>query len=186
MDLRALPEYAQDIAMVDLAAFAGAPQCARPGGPVEAHQEEVAREYLQRAEEFDRKVGTPGGVEGPMTKKMKSYGSRVLVPVIAAFAEMSSDVEALADVTASALAADHIQFFSTSAEEAKGMYKQRIQTACGHCGDGPSSSTNPSGGAMFLITASALNDGVLVGHGPAPTEAPNGPPPSSSSPSLSP
>ena len=44
---------------------------------------------------------------------------------------MSSDVEPLADVTASALAADHIQFFSTSAAEAKGMYKQRIRAAWG-------------------------------------------------------
>ena len=45
---------------------------------------------------------------------------------------MLQDVEALADVTASALAADHIQFFSTSAAEAKGMYKKRIWTAWGH------------------------------------------------------
>ena len=56
----------------------------------------------------------------------------VLAPVIGAFAEMPSDVDALTDVTASALAADHIQFFSTSAVEAKGMYKQRIRTAWGH------------------------------------------------------
>ena len=54
------------------------------------------------------------------------------VPVIGAFAEMSSDVDALADVIVSALAADYIQFFSTSAVEAKGMYKQRIRTAWGH------------------------------------------------------
>ena len=45
---------------------------------------------------------------------------------------MSSDVDALADITASALAADHIQFFSTSAAEAKFMYKQRIRAAWGH------------------------------------------------------
>ena len=67
-----------------------------------------------------------------MTKEVKPYCPRVLVPAIGAFAEMSSDVDALADVTASALAADHIQFFSTSAVEAKGMYKQRIRTAWGH------------------------------------------------------
>ena len=63
---------------------------------------------------------------------MKWCGSRVLVPIIGAFAEMPSDVDALTDVTASALAADHIQFFSTSAAEAKGMYKKRIWTAWGH------------------------------------------------------
>ena len=64
-----------------------------------------------------------------MTMEIKSCGSRVPVPVVGAFAEMASDVGALADVTASALAADHIQFFSTSAAEAKGVYKQRIRTA---------------------------------------------------------
>ena len=117
--------------MADLGTFAGDPQYTRPGSPVEARQEEVAREYLQRAEEFDRKPGTPDGVEGPMTKGMKPCGSRLLVPVIGTFAEMSSDVDALADATASALAADHIQFFSTSAAEAKGMYKQRIRTVLG-------------------------------------------------------
>ena len=111
--------------------MAGGDHYARPGSPVEARQEEVARGYLQRAGEFDRKLGTPGGAEGPMTKEVKSYGPRILVPVIGAFAEMWH-VEALADVTASALAADHIQFFPTSSAEARGMYKQRIQTAWGH------------------------------------------------------
>ena len=42
---------------------------------------------------------------------------------------MSSDVDALADVIASALAADHIQSFSTITVEAKGMHKQRIRAA---------------------------------------------------------
>ena len=118
--------------LADLKTVAGGAQYERPGSPVEAHQEEVAREYLQRTEELDRKLGPPEGVEGPITKEMKLCGSRVLVPVIGAFAEVSSDVDALADVTASALAADHIQFFSTSAVEAKGMCKQRIRTAWGH------------------------------------------------------
>jgi hypothetical protein len=69
---------------------------------------------------------------GPTTKEVKSYGSRVPVPVIGAFAEMSPDVEALADVTAPALAADYTQFFFTSAVEAKGMYKQRTRAAWSH------------------------------------------------------
>ena len=56
----------------------------------------------------------------------------MLVPVVGAFAEMSSDVDALADVIALALAANHVQFFSISDVEAKGMYKQRIRTAWDH------------------------------------------------------
>ena len=56
----------------------------------------------------------------------------VLVLVVVAFAEMPSDVDSIADVIASALAADHIQFFSISAVKARGMYKQRIRTAWDH------------------------------------------------------
>ena len=105
--------------MADAKALEPGLQSTRPGSPDEAHQEDVIPEYLQRAEELDRKPGTPEGAEGPMTKEIKPCGSRMLASVIGAFAEMSSDVEALADATASALAADHIQFISTSAAEAK-------------------------------------------------------------------
>jgi hypothetical protein len=67
-----------------------------------------------------------------MTKEVKSCGSGVPVPVIGAFAEMSSDVDAPADVIASGLAARHTQFFSTSTLEAGSMYKPRIRAARGH------------------------------------------------------
>ena len=43
-----------------------------------------------------------------MANEMRSYGSRELAPVIGAFAEVSSDVGALAGVIESALAANHI------------------------------------------------------------------------------
>ena len=56
----------------------------------------------------------------------------MLVPVVGAFAEMSSDTELIADLIATALAADHIQFYSESAKQAKGMFKQRIRKAWGH------------------------------------------------------
>ena len=80
VDPRALPECAQDIAMGNLTGdrhmahaktLAPSPQYARPGSPVEALQMEVAREYLQRAEEFDRELGTPGGVKGAMPEEVK-------------------------------------------------------------------------------------------------------------------
>ena len=67
-----------------------------------------------------------------MTRETGSCGSRVLFPVVGAFAEMSSDVNALADAITSALAANQIQFFSTSAVEAGAMCKQRTWTAWGH------------------------------------------------------
>ena len=68
--------------MVDAKTLTPGPQYARPGSPIEARQEEVARENPQRAEEFDRQLGTPEGVEGPMTREMNSYGPRALVPVV--------------------------------------------------------------------------------------------------------
>lgn len=70
VDLRTLPGYAQEIPMgnltggrhmTDLGTLAGGPQYARPWGPVEARQEKVAREYLQRTEELDRKPGIGRG-----------------------------------------------------------------------------------------------------------------------------
>ena len=96
-----------------------------------------------------------------MTKEMMPCGSRLPVPVVGAFAEMPSDMDALSDVIVSArnsrnsritlrgtlskrqavavgpvrrapLAAEHIQLFSTSAAGAVGMYRQRIRTAWGH------------------------------------------------------
>ena len=54
---------------------ASGPQYARPGSPVGACQKEVAREHSQRAEELGRKLSTPEGAEGPMTKEMKPCGS---------------------------------------------------------------------------------------------------------------
>ena len=64
-----------------------------------------------------------------MTKEMKPYGPMVLVFDIGAFAEISSDVDALAGIIASAFTADYIRPFSTSAAGAKGMYKQRVRAA---------------------------------------------------------
>ena len=97
-----------------------------------------------------------------MTRDMKSYGPGVPVPVISAFAEMPSDVEALTDVTASALAAYHIQFFSTSAVEAKGMCKQRIRAAWGHAAH--------RGWARLLLDRHR----DLIVHGPRATRSAGG------------
>ena len=67
-----------------------------------------------------------------MTKGMGPCGPGVPVHVAGAFAEMSSDVGALAGVIAPALAADHTQFFANGAVGSGGMYKQRIRTAWDH------------------------------------------------------
>ena len=137
VDPHALAECVQDTAMGNLAGgrhmmgaktLAPGPQYARPGSAVEAHQEEIARGHLKRAKSPTASWALPG-LPRPMFRGIRPCGSRVPVPIVGAFAEMPSDVDALAEVIASALAAGHIQFFSTSAAEAKGVYKKRIQTA---------------------------------------------------------
>ena len=45
---------------------------------------------------------------------------------------MSSDVVAFAGIATLALAAEHIQFFCSSALETRGLYKQDIRTTRGH------------------------------------------------------
>ena len=45
-------------------------------------------------------LGTPLGAEGAMTKEVKLCDSEVLVLVVGAFADLSSVVDALADVIA--------------------------------------------------------------------------------------
>ena len=110
---------------------------------------------------FDRKLGFSESAEGPMTKGTMSCGSRVPVSELeleleliqsdgGAFAEMSSDVGALADVTATALAAGNIQFLSISAVEARGMYKRRIRSAWGHTGR--LRSQNEVAGSVFCVS----------------------------------
>ena len=102
-----------------------------------AKQDEISADYWRRAKRVDDLLrdllGIPEGADGPMVQALKQYrGGRVLVPVVGAFAEMSSDTELIADLIATALAADHIQFYSESAKQAKGMFKQRIRKAWGH------------------------------------------------------
>ena len=97
-----------------------------------------------------------------MTREMKSYGFMVLVPIVGAFAEMFPDVDALVGVIASAFAADHIQFFSISAMDAKGMHKQRIRTAWGHAAH--------QGWALLLL-GRCRN---LIAHGPRATHSAGG------------
>jgi len=69
-----------------------------------------------------------------MVQEIENYCAtpgKVLVPVVGAFAEMSSDIKAIADLIAAALAADHAQFYNESAKKSKGMFTQRIHKAWG-------------------------------------------------------
>ena len=68
-----------------------------------------------------------------MTREVKSHvPTGCPSPSSAPLPRYPLDEDALADVIAPALVADHIQFFSTSATEANGMYKKRTQAAWDH------------------------------------------------------
>ena len=60
------------------------------------------------------KPGTAAGSTGPFKKELNQYGQkgRVAGPVVGAFAEMSSDTYAIADLVASVLAEVHCSYYS--------------------------------------------------------------------------
>ena len=79
-------------------------------------------------------LGTPEGTEGPMMQEAKKYNNRniMLVTVAGPFAEMSSDMELLVDLIATALAEEQVSFYADIAKQANGMFKQRIRKSLGH------------------------------------------------------
>ena len=144
-DFRALPEDVEDIStgplaghtvMVDVKTFAcNGKYQGTNATPAEDRQAQAAAEYTKRVKEIDTKLGTPEGAEGPLMAEMRTYGSppgRVLAPVVGAFAEMSSDMYALADVIAATMTADHLQFFNASAKQTRGMFRERVLRDWGH------------------------------------------------------
>jgi len=151
---------AGEVSVVDVKTKAPNEDYHKKKSPVGAKQDEIAAAYEWRAKRVDDLLrdllGIPEGADGPMVQALKQYrGGRVLVPVVGAFAEMSSDTELIADLIATALAADHIQFYSESAKQAKGMFKQRIRKAWGH--------TAHRGWARLLLDRRR----DLIIHGPA-------------------
>ena len=105
----------------------------KEGSPVEDKMHDVKGQYEKRLKEVDDLLGTPEGTEGPMMQEAKKYNNRnILVTVGGPFAEMSSDMELLVDLIATALAEEHVSFHADSAKQAKGMFKQRIRKSLGH------------------------------------------------------
>jgi len=101
--------------------------------PIAERQAEVALDYLMRVAGIDELNGHPLGSDGQKAAALKRHnGGRVLVFVVAAFAEMSEDVSRICDIIAHDLARTHVPHYNDDAERTKGMYRQRIQKALGH------------------------------------------------------
>ena len=91
-------------------------------------------DYEKRARGLDRQIqGHQSGEEGPFTKELKSYGvnGRVLIPVVGAFAEMSTDAHAIAELCASLQAGQYCASHKSQPEAVKGMFKRRIYRTWG-------------------------------------------------------
>jgi hypothetical protein len=87
--------------------YPGAP--GDPAAVTKKLQKEVNDDYHKRAKKLDEKLGTAAGVKGPFANELNQYGKkgRVTSPVVGAFAEMSLDTDAIADLVASILAEEH-------------------------------------------------------------------------------
>ena len=100
---------------------------------VTKRQQEVSGKYHKKAGELDIEQGTAPDDTGPFQKELNEYGQngRVIAPVVGAFAEMSPDTYAIADLISSALANEHCSFFADKPSEAKGMFAQRLYRSLG-------------------------------------------------------
>ena len=96
-------------------------------------QQEVNGKYHKKAGELDIEQGTAPDDTGSFQKELNEYGQngRVIAPVVGAFAEMSPDTYAIADLISSALANEHCSFFTDKPSEAKGMFAQRLYRSLG-------------------------------------------------------
>ena len=106
----------------------------KEGSPVESSDKmhDMKGQYEKRLKEVGDLLGTPEEIEGLMTQEAKKYnGGKILVTVGGPFADMSSDMELLVGLIATALAEKHVSFYADSAKQAKGMFKQRTRKSLG-------------------------------------------------------
>ena len=82
-----------------------------------------------------------------VTALKRHNGSRVLVFVMGAFAEMPGDVSRICGIIAHDLARTHVSYYNDDAKCTKGMYRQRIQKPGGtrRTAAGPASSSTAPG-----------------------------------------
>ena len=100
---------------------------------VERRATEASRAYLTRARKLDADLDTPAGTKGPFERKLEAYGKggRVIIPVVGAFGEMSSDVYSIVDLVASVLTHEHLSHYTEDPAAVKGMFQQRIYQSLG-------------------------------------------------------
>ena len=100
---------------------------------VKKRQKKVNDDHHKRAGKLDEKLGTAAGSTGPIKKELSQYGQkgRVTGPVVGAFAEMSPDTYAIADLVASILGEEHCSYFSEKPAAAKALFTQQLYRSLG-------------------------------------------------------
>jgi hypothetical protein len=100
---------------------------------VERRATEASRAYLTRARKFDADLGTPAYTKGPFELELEAYGKggRIIIPVVGAFGEISSDVYSIVDLIASVLTHEHLSHYIENPAAVKGMYQQHIYESLG-------------------------------------------------------
>jgi hypothetical protein len=68
---------------------------------------------------------------GQIQKELNEYGQKgtVIAPVVRAFAEVSSDTNAIAGLNSYVFAKEHCSFFDDKPSKAKGMFTQRLSNS---------------------------------------------------------
>ena len=96
-------------------------------------QKQVNDDYHKRAKKLDEKLGNAAGQTGPFENELNQYGQkgRVAGPVVGAFAEMSPDTYAIADLVASVLGEEHCSYFADKPSAAKALFTQQLYRSLG-------------------------------------------------------
>ena len=104
-----------------------------PAAMVKKRQKQVNDDYHKKAKKLDLKLGTAADSAGPFEKELNQYGQkgRVVGPVVGAFAEMSPDTYAIADLVASVLEQEHCAYFTEKPAAAKALFIQQLNRSLG-------------------------------------------------------
>jgi hypothetical protein len=106
-----------------------------PRGATNKREKKVHLEYIQAAKGLDKKFhDTQDGQVGPVEQRLLQYGhgGKVHATVFGTFGDTSQGVTDLCDITADALAHEHLQFFDGIPGQVKAMYANQTRRRWGH------------------------------------------------------
>jgi hypothetical protein len=100
-----------------------------------AFERKLHTDYTSAAKDLDSKFhGAQGGQAGPIEQRLCQYGKagKVHATVLGTFGGASQGVNDLCDLTADALAHEHLQFYDGIPGQVKAMYAHQTRHRWGH------------------------------------------------------